>query len=315
MQQQHDEALALCLECYKLCERVNWAWMRAVVAQPIGYLYFITADREQGRHYTFESYRTFEELGDRFGMLSLTNNLTAIAGEDKDWQTVGKYCYQGFEMACEYDISERITVMASSIAWFELTINHNEQLAEHYAQESLRASRFTQDKSFRSVCYGRLASIALAKGDHGEALRLAEIAHDLAQQGGQWTHLTAARSTLGLAQAIAGKYDESLKMAMGIMNDANRAVSEYYRDVLSIFALNVAHRGNHAYAIELLGLVLRHTGENHLTNLVPELRGFQDELRQTVGDDVYQSLLERGKSLDIQAVIKALADEFGGQPE
>jgi len=297
--QNYIPAIPILEESYALYSALNDLYAMAKVADFLGAEYFMTGQYEQANLFNTQSADLRRQIGDQFGLASVLHNIGSgalIKGLYRDayeaWQHIG---------IIHAEIGSRTWLARNNLylAWLAFLRGEFEQArASSAAALEIVSDSFSGGKSFGLLILGMTACI---EEDPMLARRLCEqaIAFDMMPY-----------SRIGVAMA---EYDlENYERAKRYLRSAlELAIAQYSLSgmalALPVAASIEAQTGSKVRAVELIGLAYHHPASaTGWLEKWPAFKRMCAWLESELGTAAYQAARERGKMLDLQAVVKEL---------
>jgi predicted ATPase/DNA-binding CsgD family transcriptional regulator len=214
---------------------------------------------------------------------------------------------------CPYYEADALLWLAS-LAW-----KHEPDEVDRYAREALRIWQQIDVRQGIIHIYRLLAQNQIRRGNLHEAEQLVNEAYQIGQTTGGWYMLSI---NLARAEIYAALRDfeivryhtrEILKIAYEYRSSVHwRAVaSARYSCILSAILFREA--GDLRRAVELMALAPPAFHRRDAAYLIFETT--LETLKDMLPPDTFEAAFERGKTLDLQATIHQLLDEFTPQPD
>jgi predicted ATPase/DNA-binding SARP family transcriptional activator len=258
-----------------------------------------------------ESLKTFREMGIHWGVAATLNALGQLAGEQGVYGEAERYSGEALKI-------NRILKSRRGMAW-SLTILGS--IARERA-EYTKARRFYEESLtlFQEIGYQVLIGDALwGLGDtafvmreFGEAeKRYQEALAVFTDVGSNWGVAISCHKLGNAAMAVGDcveaeqRYQQTLEIA------TDRQYLGLSLDTLVRLATLRARQGDRKEALELVALVLHHPANSKA--IVDEARRLLNALRAEMTPDVFDAAQERGRARDLDATVKELLAELGGE--
>lgn len=334
-QQYYEESLAIKRETGDRIGAANTLGNLGVVAYRRG-------NFEVALHYIEESLAIRHENGDRIGAVSCLTNLGVIADSQGNYEVAQQNHEESLVISREIGSRANIANSLGNVG-SALINRGNFEAAQHYLEESLAIRREIGDRQGTALCLGNLGNSAETQGNYEVAQQYYEESLAISREiGDQVTTALCLAGLGGVARfqgdykaaqqyyeeslAISHEIDDRLGMTYGLnnlgllattRNDADAAWRYYFEALSESVAISstaatlsvlagvaglLAQGERCKQAAELLGLVM----QNPATHAEAQKRGVEPALtilRKKMPVDELDAALERGKSLDLDAVV------------
>jgi predicted ATPase/DNA-binding CsgD family transcriptional regulator len=181
--------------------------------------------------------------------------------------------------------------------------------ARRLAQEGLALSETLESRLEKASVLIVLSSVAVELGEYPEAKQLGLECFKIAKEVGIYYAANAIQIVLGAATCALGEYPESQHYLYEALKMSHQtSFTPYILCVLAEIANLFAELGEKERALALLSLSLHHPahygmGRHTSTRLLAKLEA-------ELPPDTFAEALERGKTLDLDTVVKALLVEL-----
>jgi predicted ATPase/class 3 adenylate cyclase/uncharacterized protein YfcZ (UPF0381/DUF406 family) len=270
----------------------------------LGWINHIQGESETAEAFFQESLRRAREVNYRFGMTFALNGLGIIASARGEYLEARRLFEECLTIARELGDKRRIGVTLINLG-HQAVLAQDYTTAEAYFQESLASSKEINSPDVTANALGGLGDIAIGCEDYAKAKEYLEEALATARRIGHSRLIASTLDSLGVVAYQTGHYtqateylDEALKKAMDV-----GAVIQTLQILVRIARL-LAKQEQAEQAVELLGLVLHHPAVSD--EVKKEAGALLGELEATLPPLVFGAALERGKALDVGAVLETL---------
>jgi tetratricopeptide (TPR) repeat protein len=313
----------------------------------LGIVCEMMADYANARKSYEESLQICHELGDRFASIPVLNNLGALHWNLGDYAASKKYCMESLDIAREFGERNGILTALSNVG-LACASQGDYAAAQTYYEENLAIVREVGDRQNTALTLVNLGDLMVGLGKAASAQAFYQEGLSIAREIGARQDMVWALNGLGVSMGAQGKYaaarefyEESLCISRD-MNDrpviatiqasyvitllrlneyvkARETVAEALhiaRDVgvkpLLVQALAAASYWAHAngkaeVAAAWLGLIAaRGALPPTFTPFVSQL---STELEAALGTEHYVAAQERGRNLELNAVVEELLQD------
>lgn len=159
-----------------------------------------------------------------------------------------------------------------------------------------------------------LSGVACMEGDYEAAMRLAEESRVLV--GVNLMRQRSAARSMAMAACGLGQFDKALEYAhWALAEELSQGIRMW---IMPVFALVLAHQGEHERAAELFGLIFTHPASPRgWFDKWDLLRDAQADLAEQLGAEANAAAWARGSQLELDAVVDDLlhmTDAHATQP-
>ncbi len=270
----------------------------------LGWISHIQGESDVAEALFQESLRRAREANYRFGMTFALNGLGTIASARGEYESARRLFEECLAIARELGDKRRIGVTLINLG-HQAVLVQDYPTAEAYFQESLASSKEINSPDVAANALGGLGDIAIGREDYAKAQEYLEEALATARRIGHNRLTSSILDSLGVAAYQTGHYtqatqylDEALKKAIDV-----GAVMQTLQILVRIARL-LAKQEQAEQAVELLGLVLHHPAV--FDEVKKDAGMLLQELEATLAPQVFAAALERGKALDVGAVLETL---------
>jgi predicted ATPase/DNA-binding CsgD family transcriptional regulator len=337
--QSIPEALAQIERCLGIATTCHDQSLSALCLSIQGWLFHIAGEDRRALALSEESLKFYRDLDDLFhtadqlhfngfSLLSLSQDAEAI-------ECLEQAARQQLDMGNRYHAAWSFSQLGQT---FLRTKRYVE--ADRYIQTSAAIFHDYSDPKGIGWCERLEGEIALSMGEFEKANILLNRVLKRAADTEVWEHMLGALRTLTLLAALQGDYEGVQRLYVELLSVSgdipplelciaayclgqleqcqqylcarllNLLVEQDVKRLVNsivVAALLVAHEGAKEYAVELLGSAFNHptaiTGWMEKWSLLTRLRA---DLEGEMGAEAYCAAWERGKTLDLEATVRAL---------
>ncbi len=260
--------------------------------------------------YLQEAVKKARASGDKVDVALCLANLTEFAVGMGQYSTAEEYCTEALDLAREIGVPTVTAFCQTWLACIDL-LHGNLEAAANTLHESHSIAEDINSQTVMAYTSGLAALAAGLLGDYEEGRYLAEDGRS-----------NPANNTLGLVLApwaltIAHIGLQDRPAAAEALRDALEQAQALAFPAPPLWLLPVAafliaeEEAQQARAVELVALASTHPLSPHgWMNTWAPLRKLRQRLRDGLDADVYQAAWERGKDLDVSAVVMQLIEHF-----
>ncbi|MCB9450304.1 MAG: tetratricopeptide repeat protein [Anaerolineaceae bacterium] len=270
----------------------------------LGWVSHIQGDSEAAEVLFQEALNQARETNYLFGMTFALNGLGLIAAARGEYQQARDLFEECLAIARKLDDKRRINVTLINLG-HQAVLAKDYHTAEKYLAESLASSKEMNSPDVAANALSGLGDIAIGREDYDRAQEYLEEASMIARRIGHSRLIAGALVSLGVVAYQTGRYaeatqylDEALKKAIDV-----GAVMQTLLILVRIARL-LAKQEQAEQSVELLGLVLYHPAV--FDEAKQEASDLLKDLEATLSPSLFTAALERGKALDVGAVLETL---------
>jgi class 3 adenylate cyclase/tetratricopeptide (TPR) repeat protein len=273
------------------------------------------AAREQGRFEEAEPYleqglALAREIRDRMGVAHTLYELSWLAYRRGNVKKMEGYAKDSLVICRELGDRQGIADALNSLG-SAASLRRETELAKRYMKESLALCREIGDRRGASARLHNLGEQARHQEKYEEAVRYYQECQALCREIGDRLVLADSLAGLGFAHIGLGEYEAAWGCLRESMSQSSTigAVFSTMWALIGVAAL-AAKTGRHAWAAELVGLVLGHPTVNEEDR--QEAEPVLVTLREALPAEQLEAALERGKGLDLEAVVAEILEAAEG---
>lgn len=303
-QRYNEEALAL-------RESINNRLGVAINLNNLGSLAAIQGNYAQAKHYLERCAQIALEIGDRYMAATVLTNLASMNADHGEFGAGRASGDEGLRIRREIDDKNGQAAVLTTLGLIALYQGDSEA-AQVYLEEALALRRRLNLRAGLPHTLNNLGMVALARQDYAAAQGYFEEVLEISRLLGDWRSLCSALNNLADSYLAQGE----VAAAVQHIYESFRTSSEQKAPPLRLHGLALYARycalTNPIHALEYSGLVLHHPAtlaETKQRQIEPLLA----VLRPTMQADTIDAALERGKTLNLDAVIaQILAEDVPG---
>ncbi|MFW6098097.1 MAG: ATP-binding protein, partial [Chloroflexota bacterium] len=313
VQQDAVKGAEICHHAYRLLADVGEPFFQARALVNLGLCAAAASDPSVFAHYMQQSVEMARSVGDKVGVALGTANLTEHAVGMGQYDVAEENCNEAIALSREIDVPPVLAFCQAWRACLDL-LRGQVDTATVTLNQSLTLAQDTSSETAVAYASCLLALSAGLRGDYEKARRLAlesranPANNTLGLVLAPWA-LTIAYIGLQNRPAAAEALREALEQAQTLAFPAPPLW------LLPVAALLIAEEeSQQTRAVELLALASTHplSPRGWMKTWAP-LRDLQQRLRDELDADTYKAAWERGKDLDVSAVVMHLIEHVSSK--
>jgi tetratricopeptide (TPR) repeat protein len=260
-----------------------------------------------------QSLGIFRKLGDLRGTANSLSNLGIVAAYQGNYHLAADRLQQSLAIREELGDQRGISISLTNLGVIAQQQQDYDRAAD-LLQQSLGIHQHIGDQSSIATSLNNLGLIANGRGNYDRASDLLQQSLATFQQLGKKFDTVDSLIELGRValnqgdmQVASGRFSKALHIAKQIA-----LPTLFMRSVLGL-AVILLHRRQMERAAQLAGLAMHHPTFD--TDVGRSLDDLLPKLKAALPPDELQAALERGKSLDLDTVVRELLAEFGDDNE
>lgn len=348
---EYDEALTINEETLAAAREMDNQQQIAMALQGQSNLISRRGDFEGAREYMLQALAINEEIDDKAGIAACQTNLGIYAFRQGDLYGARDYFEKGAAMRQEADQPHMAAQAMSNLGVANFHLGDNE-LARDYYERSLAIFKSVGDQMGIAYGYDNLAILASRTGDHQTAQDLHQQAAVIYEAIGDKAGLALNLQNMAVNENRMRHYDESQRILerslslytelddqFGIMNitsmlgfvatahDQLALAVEHFIKALHMAIANQMQRDKFETVLGLADVLLRRgaaeraariygmavADEEYEATVAAIVGDFPERLQAALDTATYAAALEAGATLELDAVIAELLEEFDPQ--
>ncbi|MBN1283901.1 MAG: protein kinase [Anaerolineae bacterium] len=263
---------------------------------------------EQAKAYLDESQTIARRLGDHAILARVLYGMGDVAWRQSVFTEANRHLAESLAMARAVGDGMVILYALNRLGVVALD-RHNFEAAQLYFEEGLSFARRIGNRERTAVALVNLGELSRLCG---ECVRAKELYHEslaMFKEIGRQSGIMMTRTRLGLVALTAGELDQAGQYFRAVLEEAHE--SGVAPDVLSsLGGMAAVHaQADKERAAEWFGLILSHPAAD--ANVRRDTRPFVDALRAELPPGVFEAALERGRALDLDAVVEEILQVDG----
>lgn len=302
---ERDEALALLKESQSHYQVLNDSHWIATIFSNMAFHFYEMGDRVSFLEYTHQSLNLARETGNKILVAKAMHNLGALAWFSGNYAEAEEHYRQSYALWREMGTLDRLAFNAANL--FQLAfVKGDIQQARALADEAQRIWVDIHGPSVAERARSITIPLEILAENYSEARRLCEVQRPFV--AARTDTLMGLEWRVALASCGLRDYPTAYRSMHAALDSAVILEATAFKTFcLPVAAIIAAHEGESDRATELLALAFAHpksaTGWMEEWPLFSRLR---DDLQRKLGKERYETALEQGKSLDLDAVVREL---------
>jgi predicted ATPase/DNA-binding CsgD family transcriptional regulator len=306
---KHEQAITLIQESLAIFREVGDPYFIAHRLANLSTFYMLTGALEQTQRYIDEALTLARNIGDKFTISSVLNvAITFMLIFQGNYEAAERNLAESVELAREVGARARAAwdVLYRGIVLFLMA--RIEEVRPHVEMGSAIAKDINDPPTIGFVKALQALVIMITERDYATAWDYLQEYDEASAQhpwGAGWGWMNAS-AACGL-----GDFEGAIPYIVPALKFAIRLRSPVFMILnLPVAAVLLAHRGEIGRAAEVLSLAWNHPYAPRYFELDPLITRLREDLENELGAEVYRAAWERGRSLDLDAVVQELLAEF-----
>lgn len=282
-------------------------WGLALTLGNLGTVADHLGNYQEARAFHERSLALKEALGDRDGVANSLLNLGTVAYQQGDYQGASELFAKSLGRFREIGNRVKAAAALNNLAGIGFALG-NFEATRASLEEALKLRRELGDKSGVARCLTNLGLAAKQLGDNAEARRLHQESLEIRREIGDRAGVAASLAGIGYAAIDLGAYDEARQALHESLRIAWELVAvPRVLDALDGLAKLATCEGESEAALLYLSAIMEHPASIEYTK--KKAGELLAHLQRELPTEAVAALLERGKTLSLEAVVAELLSQ------